>query len=87
MGTAVVACANESDVDGRAGFSTVDLRPTAQSNADRPAAGVVTVAQRTPRCTCGWTGKRRVALFLAGHDAWMHAAATGCVPGVPFVSK
>jgi hypothetical protein len=24
-------------------------------------------------------------VFLARHDAWMHAAATGCVPGVPFV--
>jgi hypothetical protein len=26
-----------------------------------------------------------MALFLARHDAWMHAAITGCQPGVPFV--
>jgi hypothetical protein len=48
--------------------------------------GVVTVLHRTPTCTCSWTGRRRAALFLARHDAWMHAATTGCMPGVPFVS-
>jgi hypothetical protein len=37
-------------------------------------------------CTCGWTGRQRAALFLARHDAWMHAATTGCLPGVPFVA-
>ena len=47
---------------------------------------VVTVAHRTPACTCGWAGRRRFALFLAHHDAWMHAAASGCLPGVPFVT-
>jgi len=49
-------------------------------------SGVVTVAHRTPACTCGWAGRRRVTLFLARHDAWMHAATTGCLPGVPFVT-
>ena len=49
-------------------------------------SGVVTVAHRTPACTCGWAGRRRVALFLARHDAWMHAAASGCLPGVPLVT-
>lgn len=53
---------------------------------DRTTAGVVTVAHRTPMCTCGWAGPRRAALFLARHDGWIHAAATGCVPGVPFVA-
>jgi len=48
-------------------------------------SGVVTVVHRTPICTCGWAGRRRVALFLARDDAWMHAVATGCLPGVPFV--
>jgi hypothetical protein len=51
------------------------------------ASGVVTVARRTPACTCGWMGRRRAALFLARHDGWMHAAATGCLPGVPFVRE
>jgi hypothetical protein len=50
-------------------------------------SGVVTVVHRTPGCTCGWTGRRRVALFLARHDAWMHAVTTGCLPGVPFVTS
>jgi hypothetical protein len=50
-------------------------------------SGVVKVAHRTPTCTCGWRGRRRVALFLARHDAWMHAAANGCLPGVPFVTE
>ena len=52
----------------------------------RVAAGsacVVTVVHRTPMCTCRWTGRRRCALFLARHDAWMHAADTGCQPSVP----
>jgi hypothetical protein len=53
---------------------------------DRMAAGVVTVSDRTARCTCGWTGRRRAAQFLARHDGWMHAATAGCVPGVPFVA-
>jgi hypothetical protein len=47
--------------------------------------GVVTIADKTPRCTCTWTGRRRAALFLARHDAWMHAATTGCLPGVPLM--
>ena len=51
------------------------------------ASGVVTVVHRTAVCTCKWTGRRRAALFLARHDAWMHAAATGCSPGVPFVTE
>ncbi|MBE1548801.1 hypothetical protein GGC64_002825 [Mycobacterium sp. OAS707] len=50
-------------------------------------SGVVTVAHRTPGCTCGWVGRRRIALFLARHDAWMHAATRGCLPGVPFVTS
>jgi hypothetical protein len=48
-------------------------------------SGVVTVVDRAPVCTCGWSGRRRLAVFLARHDAWMHAAAVGCLPGVPFV--
>jgi hypothetical protein len=62
-----------------------------ESAVDRPVrvaavSGVVTVVRRTPICTCGWAGRRRAALFLACHDAWMHAAASGCRPGVPFVA-
>jgi hypothetical protein len=57
-----------------------------ESAVDRSACGVVMVAYRTPMCTCRWTGRRRAALFLARHDAWMHAATTGCQPGVPFVA-
>jgi hypothetical protein len=53
---------------------------------DRSACGVVVVSHRTAGCTCGWKGRRRAALFLARHDAWMHAATTGCLPGVPFVA-
>jgi hypothetical protein len=56
-----------------------------KSDAGWRRAGVVTVEIAGPTCTCGWTGRRRGALFLARHDAWMHAAKTGCVPGVPFV--
>lgn len=67
------------------GVLKIDLRPAAEFAAERLAAGVVTVVHRTPTCTCGWVGRRRAALFLARHDAWMHAAATGCQPGVPFV--
>ncbi len=48
--------------------------------------GMVTIAHRAPTCTCGWTGRRRFALFLARHDAWMHAARAGCHPGVPLVT-
>jgi hypothetical protein len=47
--------------------------------------GVARVVGKTATCTCGWTGRRRLALSLARHDAWMHAAMNGCQPGVPFV--
>ena len=47
--------------------------------------GVVTVSHRRASCTCRWTGRRRAALFLARHDAWMHAATSGCAPGVPLM--
>jgi hypothetical protein len=73
MSTATVGFLNELPVNGL-------------GDAGRQAVGVVTVAHRTPTCTCGWTGRRRAAQFLARHDAWMHAANNGCVPGVPFVS-
>jgi hypothetical protein len=56
------------------------------SAVDRSASGVVVVCHRTPICTCNWAGRRRAVLFLARHDAWMHAATTGCHPGVPFVA-
>jgi hypothetical protein len=68
------------------GIATIDQRPAAESIADPLPGGVVTVVHRAPMCTCGWTGRRRVALFLARHDAWMHAASTGCLPGVPLVA-
>ena len=73
VGTAVVGYLTEPVVDASASVGA--------------ASGVVTVAHRTPACTCGWTGRRRAALFLARHDAWMHAAGTGCQPGVPFVTE
>ncbi|WP_156752189.1 hypothetical protein [Mycobacterium sp. ACS1612] len=62
--------------------AVVDLKqfPTA------PAfSGVVTVTDRTAGCTCGWSGRRRIAVFMARHDGWMHAATGRCQPGVPFV--
>jgi hypothetical protein len=49
--------------------------------------GVVTVIGKTPVCTCTWAGRQRAALFLARHDAWMHAASAGCVPAVPLVVR
>jgi hypothetical protein len=66
-------------------MGTVAVGYAYESNVDRLTAGVVTVAHRIPRCTCGWMGRRRRAQFMARHDAWMHAAATGCYPGVPLV--
>jgi hypothetical protein len=72
VGTAVVGYLTESGAGGPWGVATL--------------SGVVTVVNRTPTCTCGWTGRRRAALFLARHDAWMHAAVSGCLPGVPFVT-
>lgn len=71
MGTAVVGYLTELGDAVPGGMATI--------------SGVVTVVDRTPVCTCGWTGRRRRALFMARHDAWMHAAANGCQPGVPFV--
>jgi hypothetical protein len=73
VSTATVGFSNELAVDGL-------------GDAGQPAVGVVTVAHRTPVCTCGWAGRPRAAQFLARHDAWMHAATYGCVPGVPFVA-
>jgi hypothetical protein len=73
MSTATVGHLVESAADGL-------------GDAGRLDDGVVTVAHRTPICTCGWTGRRRAAEFLARDDAWMHAADRGCVPGVPFVA-
>jgi hypothetical protein len=73
VGTAVIGYLAEWGTDGPGSSATL--------------SGVVTVARRTPTCTCGWMGRRRVALFLARHDAWMHAAAGGCLPGVPFVAQ
>jgi hypothetical protein len=73
VSTATVGYLNELAVDG-------------SGDPGRQAVGVVTVTRRTPMCTCGWTGRRRAAQFLARHDAWMHAATRGCVPGVPFVA-
>jgi hypothetical protein len=72
MGIAAVAYRNESAVGGPWGLGGL-------------TGDVVTVAHRTATCTCGWTGRRRGALFLARHEGWMHAATTGCEPGVPFV--
>jgi hypothetical protein len=76
MCNAAVGYMNESAADGPGGGATIDRRP----------AGVVMVSHRTPMCTCSWTGRRRAAVALARHDAWMHAATTGCVPAVPFVA-
>jgi hypothetical protein len=73
VGTAVLGYLDELIVDAPWGVQA--------------AQGVVTVARRTPACTCGWTGRRRIAVFLARHDGWMHAAGTGCQPGVPFVTQ
>jgi hypothetical protein len=73
MGTATVGYWNELGIAG-------------SGDVGQPAVGVVTVAHRTPMCTCGWAGRRRVAECLARHDAWMHAATYGCLPGVPFVA-
>lgn len=77
MCNAAVGYGNESAADRQGSGATTD----------RPPVGVVMVAHRTPMCTCNWTGRRRVAVALARHDAWMHAATTGCVPAVPFVAK
>lgn len=71
VGTAVVGHPKELGVAGPGG--------------EAPLSGVVAVVDRTPVCTCGWSGRRRVAVFLARHDAWMHAVSAGCQPGVPFV--
>jgi hypothetical protein len=73
MGIAAVAYMNEPAVGGPLSLGGL-------------SAGVVTVAHRTATCTCGWAGQRRAALCLARHEAWMHAAITGCEPGVPFVA-
>jgi hypothetical protein len=73
VGTPVIGYLVESGTDGPGAVATL--------------SGVVTVAHRTPMCTCGWTGRRRFALFLARHDGWMHAAASGCLPGLPFVTE
>lgn len=41
---------------------------------------------RTALCTCGWIGRHRSVLrTLAVHDAWTHAAHTGCHPSSPLV--
>jgi hypothetical protein len=69
--TAVLGSRNESDI--------------AAPGAAAAQPGVVSVVDRTPICTCGWAGRRRLALFLARDAAWLHAVATGCLPGVPFV--
>jgi hypothetical protein len=66
-------------------LSTAVLERAIESARTTRSAGVVTVIRRTPVCTCGWIGRRRAAVFLARHDAWMHAAAAGCLPGVPLV--
>ncbi|MFG1932047.1 hypothetical protein ACGFK1_15580 [Mycobacterium sp. NPDC048908] len=71
LSTAVVDYSNELSVAVPDGASTF--------------AGVVTVIDRKAGCTCGWSGRRRMAVFLARHDGWMHAASGRCQPGVPFV--
>jgi hypothetical protein len=71
VGTAVLGYVNETSVAGPGGAATF--------------IDVVRVVDRTPMCTCGWTGRRRFAVFLARDAAWMHAADTGCTPGLPFV--
>jgi hypothetical protein len=41
-----------------------------------------------PRCTCGWTGKRRVLRAQAVLDALFHCADTGHTPaGTPLDGK
>ncbi|WP_142392551.1 hypothetical protein [Mycobacterium sp. 3519A] len=62
--------------------AVVDLKQLSTAPA---FSGVVTVTGRTAGCTCGWSGRRRLALFMARHDGWMHAASGRCQPGVPFV--
>ncbi len=59
---------------------------TFMTDASMVSVGVVRVVNRRARCTCSWSGRRRAAVFLARHDAWMHAALHGCVPGEPLVS-
>jgi hypothetical protein len=71
-------------------LSTAVVDHLNQSNVAAPVgvaaySGVVTVIDRTAGCTCGWSGRRRIAVFMARHDGWMHAATGRCQPGVPFV--
>jgi len=52
-------------------------------------------ARRTSRVWWRWSidpgvhlrvdGTAPLRPFLARHDAWMHAAVSGCLPGGPFV--
>ncbi|SEH77781.1 hypothetical protein SAMN04489835_4017 [Mycolicibacterium rutilum] len=54
------------------------------------AVGTVTVhdsgvARSCARCSCGWTGKRRLLKAAAEQDAWMHSIHQRCVVGVPLV--
>ncbi len=36
-------------------------------------------------CSCGWSAGHRVLRAAAEQDAWTHAAARRCSPGVPLV--
>lgn len=55
--------------------------------AETPAVVRVLVSRfrRQARCTCGWTGRRRLLRSLSVVDALTHAARRGCRPAVPLV--
>ncbi|MDX1891814.1 hypothetical protein [Mycolicibacterium sp. 050158] len=55
-----------------------------------PEAGVVYVhllgfCHTTGRCSCGWTGRRRLLRAAAEQDAWAHAAQRGCTVASPLI--
>ena len=36
-------------------------------------------------CTCGWVGERHLSLSSAKIEALLHAADSGCEPGIPLI--
>lgn len=59
--------------------------PPPQAETPAVVRVLLTGFRRDARCSCGWTGRRRLLRSFGVLDALTHAARQGCQPAVPLV--
>ncbi|AFM20238.1 hypothetical protein Mycch_5575 (plasmid) [Mycolicibacterium chubuense NBB4] len=59
--------------------------PTSRTETPTVVRVLVSRFRRQARCSCGWTGRRRLLRGVSVLDALTHAARHGCRPAAPLV--